>query len=281
MALTWPVVAAVLFGALLHAGWNALVKAGDDKVLDNAFIGLGGSLLAVPLVLVAGLPPPAAWPYLALSLVIHVGYYASLSRAYQHGDLSLTYPLMRGTPPLLVAAASGVFADEALSPLAWAGVAGISGGVLLLGLSRAALRSPAAVGFALANAALIACYTIVDGIGVRVAGHAVQYVGAFFLVNGGLFTALVFARRGRRAVLVHARQRGLLMLGAAAASGLSYGIALWAMTRAPVAAVAALREVSVLFAALIGAWLLKEGFEARRLLGAAIVVAGVVAMRLG
>lgn len=281
MALTWPVVAAVLFGALLHAGWNALVKAGHDKALDNAFIGLGGSLLAVPLVLVAGLPPPAAWPYLALSLVIHIGYYASLSRAYQHGDLSLTYPLMRGTPPLLVAAASGVFADEALSPLAWAGVAAISGGVLLLGLSRAALRSPPAVGFALANAALIACYTIVDGLGVRVAGHAVQYVAAFFLVNGCLFTAFVFARRGRRAVLAHARQRGLLMLGAAVASGLSYGIALWAMTRAPVAAVAALREVSVLFAALIGAWLLKEGFEARRLLGAAVVVAGVIAMRLG
>ncbi len=280
MALTWPVVAAVLFGALLHALWNALVKSSTDKALDTALIHLLGSVVAIPLVLLVGWPPAIAWPFLAASLVIHVGYYTALVGAYQHGDLGLTYPLMRGTAPLLVALSATVTLGETLSPLAWAGVLGISAGVLALGLSRHAFEAPKAVRFALVNAVIIAVYTVVDALGVRASGNAFQYVATLFLLDGWPFALIVFARR-RWAVGPYLRQRWPIALGGAVASLGSYGIALWAMTQAPVATVAALRETSVLFAVLLGAWFLKEAFTPRRVVGTLVIVAGVMALRLG
>ncbi len=280
MALTWPVVAAVLFGALLHALWNALVKSSTDKALDTALIHLLGSVVAIPLVALAGWPVAAAWPYLAASLVIHIAYYTALTGAYQHGDLGLTYPLMRGTAPLLVALSATFTLGETLSPLAWAGVLGISAGVLTLGLSQHAFDAPKAVRFALVNAVIIAIYTVVDALGVRASGNTLQYVAALFLLDGWPFALIVFARR-RGAVGPYVRGRWpIALLGAIASLG-SYGIALWAMTRAPVATVAALRETSVLFAALLGVWFLKESFTSRRLVGTCAIVAGVMALRLG
>lgn len=285
MTLTWPVVAAVLFGALLHASWNALVKGSTDKAMDTALIHLVGSVVALPLLLVIDLPPRAAWPFILTSMVIHIGYYIALTGAYQHGDLGLTYPLMRGTAPLLVALSAGIALGETLSPLAWAGVLGVSCGVLALGLSRHALESPKAVGFALSNAVIIAMYTVVDALGVRAAteggGNALQYVVMLFVLDGWPFALLVFLRRGGAQIWPYARARWPVALGASAASLGSYGIALWAMTRAPVATVAALRETSVLFAALLGSVYLKEAFSARRAVGTAVIVAGVMALRLG
>lgn len=285
MTLSWPVVAAVLFGALLHASWNALVKSSQDKALDTAIIHLVGSLVALPLLLLTGWPPAAAWPFILTSIVIHIGYYIALAGAYKHGDLGLTYPLMRGTAPLLVALSASLTLGETLSPLAWAGVAGVCGGVLALGLSRHAMESPKAVGFALANAVIIALYTVVDALGVRAAyansGNAFQYVVALFVLDGWPFAFIVFARRGPGIVWPYARRRWPVGIGASAASLGSYGIALWAMTRAPVATVAALRETSVLFATLLGTWFLKERFTARRAIGTAIIVAGVMALRMG
>ncbi len=279
--MTWPLVLAVLFGALLHAAWNAMVKSSTDKALDTAVIHVAGSVLAVPLVLVVGLPPAATWPYIGCSLVIHIGYYIALTGAYRHGDLGLTYPLMRGTAPLLVALSASVTLGETLSPLAWAGVAGVSCGVLALGLSRHALDSPRAVAFALANAVIIAVYTVVDGLGVRTADHALQYVAILFLLDGWPFGLLLLLRRGPAVAWPYARARApMAFLGAAASLG-SYGIALWAMTHAPVAVVAALRETAVLFAALIGVIFLKEIFTLRRLVGTAAIVCGVMALRLG
>jgi phosphonate utilization associated putative membrane protein len=281
MTLTWPVVAAVLFGALLHATWNALVKSSQDKALDTAVIHLVGSLLAVPLVLVVGWPPAASWPFITASVVIHIAYYIALTGAYKHGDLGLTYPLMRGTAPLLVALSAATMLGETLSPLSWVGVLGVSCGVLALGLSRHALDSPRAVGFALANAVVIAVYTVVDALGVRASGNALQYVAALFVLDGWPFAAIVFMRRGGAVVWPYARARWPVAALAAAASLGSYGIALWAMTQAPVATVAALRETSVLFAALLGVWFLKEAFNPRRAFGTAAIVAGVMALRMG
>ncbi len=281
MTLTWPVMAAVLFAALLHAGWNAMIKSSNDKALDTAVIHLIGSIAALPLLLVVGLPPPASWPYIAASVVIHLAYFIALSGAYKHGELGLTYPLMRGTAPLLVALVSTVALGESLSPLAWIGVLGVSCGVLVLGLSRHAMESPRAVAFALANAVIIAVYTVVDGIGVRSSGNALQYVLALFVLNGWPFALLVLLRRSPAVVWPYARRRAPLALVGAAASIASYGIALWAMTHAPVATVAALRETSVLFAALLGTWLLKESFTVRRAMGTAAILAGVIALRLG
>ena len=279
LALSWPVLGAVLFAALLHAGWNALVKSSRDKALDMAVIHLIGSVLALPLVMLVGWPRAEAWPFILASVLIHIGYYIATTRAYQHGDLGLTYPLMRGVAPLLVALSASFTLGETLSPLAWAGILGICCGVLLLGLSRHALRAPKAVGFALANAVIIALYTVVDGLGVRASGHALQYVATLFLLDGWPFGLLMLARRGR-AMLDYGRQRWPVATGGALASLGSYGIALWAMSRAPVATVAALRETSVLFAVLLGSWLLKEGFTLRRLLGTCVIVGGVMAIRL-
>jgi phosphonate utilization associated putative membrane protein len=281
MTLTWPVAGAVLFGALLHASWNALVKSSDDKALDTAVIHLVGSLIAVPLALVLGWPPQASWPFIGASVVIHIAYYIALTGAYKHGDLGLTYPLMRGTAPLLVALSATLTVGETLSPLAWAGVIGVSCGVLALGLSRHALDSPRAVSFALANAVVIAIYTVVDALGARASGNPVQYVVALFVLDGWPFALLVLSRRGGAIVWPYARKRWPVAAMAALASLGSYGIALWAMTRAPVATVAALRETSVLFAAVLGAWFLNEAFNLRRVAGTAAIVAGVMALRMG
>lgn len=284
--MTATVLIAVLFGALLHAGWNALIKSGRDAALDTALLRAMGALVALPVLLFTGWPALAAWPYLIASAVIHVAYYATLAGAYRHGDLGLTYPVMRGSAPVLVALGSATLLGEALSPQGWLGVWGVCGGVLLLGLARvsAARRDQrrTALGFALANAAIIALYTVVDGQGVRVSGNAAAYIAALCLLNGLPYLLFVWWRQGERRAeaLAYLRTRWPLALGGAAASMVSYGIALWAMTQAPVALVAALRETSVLFAALLATWLLREPFGWRRAAGTLVVLAGVGALRL-
>ncbi len=290
LELTWPVVAAVLVGALLHAGWNALVKAGGDKALDTALVHFMGALVALPLLAWTGLPRPEALPFIAASLVIHVGYYVALAGAYQHGELGLTYPIMRGFAPLLVALGSASFIGEAPSAADWIGIVGITVGVALVGLAHPgeALHHGKALAYAFANAAIIAVYTVVDGLGVRTevasGGEALRYVMLLFVLDGIPYPLLLWLRRGRAGraqVIAYARVRWrVAALGGCASIG-SYAIALWAMTKAPVASVAALRETSVLFAALLGTWLLKEAFGLQRALGTLVIVGGVMALRLG
>lgn len=218
-------------------------------------------------------------------MLIHIVYYIALAGAYEHGDLGLTYPLMRGVGPMLVALSSSLVLGEQLSALAWAGVLGVSCGVLVLGLSGRALQQPKAIGFALANAVVIAVYTVVDALGARAAvqhgGSALQYVAMLFVLDGWPFGLLVLRRRGFAVAWPYAQRRMPMAAAGAAASLGSYGIALWAMTRAPVATVAALRETSVLFAALMGSWFLREPFTWRRSAGTAVIVAGVMALRMG
>lgn len=286
MELTWPIVLAVLCGALLHAGWNALVKSSGDKTVDTALVHFLGALVALPFAIWFGLPRPESWPYIATSLVIHVGYYIALAGAYKNGEFGITYPIMRGFAPLLVALGSASVIGEAPSAAAWVGIVGITLGVALVGLAHPgeALHHRKALSFAFANAAIIACYTFVDGLGVRVSGDALRYIMILFVLDGLPYPLLVWWRRGpqgRREILRYARGRWpLAALGGAASIG-SYAIALWAMTRAPVASVAALRETSVLFAALLGTWLLKEKFGLQRALGSLVIVAGVMALRFG
>lgn len=290
MALTWPLVAAVLCGAVLHAGWNALVKSSGDKEVDTALVHFLGALVAVPPLLWVGLPPPQAWPFIVCSLAVHVAYYITLAGAYKHGELGMTYPIMRGSAPLLVALGSSFVLGEPLSALAWLGVIGVTLGVALVGLAHPgqALHHRRALAFAAANACVIAVYTFIDGSGVRVtaaAGYPVAaYVMVLFVLDGVPYPALVWLRRdaaGRRAIVDYARRRWpLAALGGAASMG-SYLIALWAMTRAPVAMVSALRETSVLFATAFSVWILKERFGAQRAAGAATIVGGVVALRFG
>jgi len=281
---------AVLCGAMLHAGWNALVKSSDDKQADTALVHFLGALVALPVGLWVGLPRPECWPFMAASLAIHVGYYVALAGAYQHGELGLTYPIMRGVAPLLVALGSAAIIGESPSAGAWLGIIGITVGVALVGLSHPgqALHHGKAVAFAFANAAIIASYTFVDGLGVRQAGPAVtevlSYVMWLFVLDGFPYPLLLWWRRGpqgRQMLVDYARSRWpLAALGGAASIG-SYAIALWAMTRAPVASVAALRETSVLFATVLGTVMLKEAFGLQRAVGAVVIVGGVMALRLG
>ena len=289
MTLTWPVMLAVLCGAALHAGWNALVKSAGDKAVDTALMHFLAAWIALPLLLLVGLPQAASWPFIAASLVIHIGYYIALAGAYEHGELGMTYPIMRGFAPLLVALASGALIGESPTPAAWLGVIGITLGVAMVGLAHPgeALHHRKALAFAFANAAIIAVYTVVDGLGVRTevaaGGSAWRYVLILFVLDGLPYPLLVWLRRSpaqRREIVAYARGRWPLAALGGAASMASYAIALWAMTMAPVASVAALRETSVLFAALLGTWLLGEKFGLQRALGTAVVVLGVIGLRM-
>jgi drug/metabolite transporter (DMT)-like permease len=278
--ITLPVTLAVLGAGFLHALWNAMLKsAAGEPLLDTALIVAGSCVVAAVCLPFVPVPPRAAWPFMAVSATIHFAYYVTLAGAYRRGDLSFAYPLMRGVAPLIVTLLGVVFLGERPTATTLAGIALISIGILVIAWYAGGRHTAASAGWALANAAIIAAYTLVDGAGTRASGNAAAYVCWLIFLEGLPYLAWIGLTRGRPALdyLLPRWRRGI---AGGAASLAAYGIALWAMTRAPVAVVAALREVSVLFAAAIGAFVLKEGFGWKRMVGAATVVAGVAALRL-
>jgi drug/metabolite transporter (DMT)-like permease len=279
--LTLGITLAVLGAGFLHAGWNALLKSspGGDALLDTATVVAGSSLWGLAVVPFVPLPAAAAWPYMATSAVIHFGYYLTLAQAYRTGDLSFAYPLMRGTAPLIVALLGIAFLRELPTAPMALGILLISLGIVSIAFVQRRRHPATAAYWAFANAALIAVYTLVDATGARASGNAASYVSWLIFLEGLPFLVWVVARRGQVAVryLRSSTTRGLV---GGAFSLAAYGIVLWAMTRAPVAAVAALRETSVLFAALMGSLWLKEGFGLPRLAGAVSVVLGIAALKL-
>ena len=274
------VTLAVLGAALAHATWNAMIKSSRNVLLDMTLVVFFAGLVTAPFLPVVEVPVAAAWPYIIASMVLHLVYYVALVGAYRAGDLSHGYPIMRGVAPLIVSLCALGWLGEAPGPAVWAGVLLICGGVLSLGFAGFHWQqSRVALGWALLNAVIIASYTLLDAAGVRAAGRPEAYVVWRGALNPWPFLLLVLWMK-KGALLEHARARWpRAMIGGALAAG-AYGVVLWAMTRAPVAAVAALRETSVIFAALIGVWLLKEGHLARRVGGAVSVAAGVIALRL-
>ena len=273
---------AVLAAALMHAGWNAMLKGSSDVLLKTAAIVAAAGLLMAPFVIVVPLPSPAAWPYLLASVVTHIAYYFFMINAYRIGDLTLAYPLMRGVAPVITAVLGMVFLREAPPATGWIGIALISSGVIVLswrpGVAASGQHQGRAIGFALANAGVIAGYTIIDGIGARLSGNAWSYIVWLFVLDGFPFTFWILATR-RRAFLEFLAAQPVRSLVAGALSAGAYAISVWAMTRAAVALVAALRETSVLFAALLGARLLGEAIGPRRWIAIGAVLIGVVALK--
>jgi drug/metabolite transporter (DMT)-like permease len=274
--LSLPVTLAVLGAALLHAGWNALLKGSSDKELDTVSISVGAGL--VGLAVAAWLPLPAreSWPWLAASACVHILYFLFLAGAYRWGELSYAYPIMRGGGPVIVALAGATVFGEILPLWPTLGIALVCAGIVAFASGKADRRATL---FALANACVIGAYTLIDAKGARLSGAPVAYTMWFFVANALAIYACAGVRRGAEVPRYLARNWQRLFIGAVLTTG-SYGVALWAMTRAPVALVAVLRETSVLFAALFGALFLGEKLTRRRLFATGAVLAGLAALRL-
>jgi drug/metabolite transporter (DMT)-like permease len=271
-----PVALAVLGAALLHATWNALVKASADKQLDTIAIAVTSGMLGAAMLPWVEVPAPQSWPWLVASALVHILYFALLAGAYRWGELSYSYPVMRGGGPMIVALAGGAVFGEVLLATHWLGVCLICAGIVALASGAHDRRATL---FAVGNAGVIAAYTLIDAQGARASGAAVSYTLWFFAANGLVIGGMGLASRGRELPAYLARHWLRLGVGGAFAVG-AYGIALWAMTRAPVALVAVLRETSVIFAALLGAIFLGERFTRRRLAATGAVLAGLVVLKL-
>lgn len=274
------VFALVLMAALLHAGWNALVKGAGDKLVLATGICVAASSLAILALPFVAVPARASWPYILVSVSLQTLYYFLVAAAYGRIDMGLAYPVMRGGAPMIVAALAGFLFDEHLPPMGWAGVALISAGILsLAALARGAGGSASGLWLAVANACVIACYTLSDGIGARASGAPVGYTLWIFALTAPPVVALTLRLRGRSSLRQAVEQWRPSLMGAVGTM-LSYGIALWAMTKAPVAMVAALRETSILFGAVIAILFLGERASLPRLASVLLIGAGAAALRL-
>jgi drug/metabolite transporter (DMT)-like permease len=271
----------VLIGAAFHASWNALAKSGSDPFLDTVLIAIGGAAVAAMALFFMPLPDSASWPCLIASTLIHVGYYALLVFAYRGGDLSLVYPIMRGSAPALTTLAAAVLLSERPSWGGWAGVLLVSGGVLLLAADSPRSKDfrLAPVMFALLNAGVIVGYTLVDGVGARLSGHAFSYTGWVIMLAGGLFF-LVSIGFGRDRMTRHILRQWKKGIAGGVCALASYSLALWAMTHAPIALVAALRETSIIFSAILAVILLKESISPLRYASITIVALGAIAIKV-
>jgi drug/metabolite transporter (DMT)-like permease len=276
------VFAAVLFAAFCHAAWNAAIKRTLDALAVTVLIAVGAAIVALPLAIAAGLPALPSWPWLIASVIIHLFYFAGLIESYRAGDLGQVYPIARGSAPLMTAGMTTLFVGEQLGAGGWLGIVLLAAGVLLMSLRGGgdlAQLDRRAVGFALFTAVTICTYSVVDGIGARLAGSANAYSAALFVGIAPVVLLYALARRGTAVLPVMATHWKTGLAGGALAV-ISYSIAIWAMTVAPIAMVAALRETSVLFGALIAVLFLKEPLRGSRILAAVMIVAGLVLIRM-
>jgi drug/metabolite transporter (DMT)-like permease len=273
---------AVLFAAACHAGWNALIKVGLDPLSTTTLISIGSGVVALMFLPLVGVPAWPAWPWLIASVVIHLVYFASLIESYRTGDLGQVYPIARGSAPLMTAAATTIFVGERLSLIGWTGILALVVGVLLLsarGGRELAEIDRRAIGFALFTALTICAYSVVDGIGARHSSNPNAYSLWLFIGIAVVMVPYALYRDGADVIPAMQRfwRRGF---AGGALQVLSYGIAIWAMTVAPIAIVATLRETSVLFGAAIAVVVLKEPLRAARIVAAFLIVCGLILIRL-
>ncbi len=269
------VTALILLSALLHASWNAFVKNDSDRTLSMAWImGLGGlaSVVALPFL---SFPKPAVWPFLIATTILQNVYFVFVILSYRHGDLSQAYPIARGTAALLAAIASSALGIDTRVAREWLGICISSLGIASLAFAAAGAGAllRRSIGYPLLSGAFTAAYSIVDGMGARVAGNTFEYVMWMNLCAAPFLPLYVLLRRGSSAFTSGGpalRSR----LGAATVAFISYAIAIWAFSNGSMGRVAVLRETSVLFAAILGTLVLKEPFGRRRILSALVILSG-------
>ena len=274
---------AVLAAAAFHAGWNALLKVKLEPLTTICLISSACSIVVLPAAFFVDLPELGAWPFIGMSLALHLVYYVALAEAYRFGDLSQVYPIARGTAPLITALGAAFWLGEPLGLIGWLGVILLGAGIMALSLRRpGASRSTfhgRSVAFALLTAVTIAAYTLVDGTGARIGPSPAPYIVWLFLLDGVMMVAFGLIRMPA-AMIQGAKSSWHMVLAGGALSTAAYAIAIWAMTVAPIALVAALRETSVLFAARIGIVFLREPVYGLRIIAGCVVLAGIVLLRL-
>ena len=271
---------AVLSAALMHAAWNALIRSGENKQAAMLVISAGQAVVGLGFVVTRPMPAPEVWPWLLASGVIHMAYQLFLAFAYEQGDLSRVYPIARGAAPLMVTVFGLMFLSEDLRPTELAGIAVLGAGLMLMArgvfTNGESLRLlPLALGSATATAA----YSIVDGLGARVSGDALNYVGWLLLLATVFYVPAIIYLRGAQTIPRNPRSwvSGFV---AGSIAFTAYAIVVWAMTQAPIPLVTALRESSILFAVLIGITVFGERFDRGKALAALLILVGVIVTRL-
>lgn len=265
-----------LAAALLHASWNALLRSGADRLWTVTVMSVSSTIIALGLILVLPLPDRASWPYIALSVFLQVGYSVFLAIAYQHGNLSQVYPVVRGLVPLLVTLGGSLVAHEHLSTISLIGIGLVAAGVI--GLSRGRRRVPVTLLlYTLATSVMIACYVTVDAAGVRLATHSEAYTAWVLLLYGILLPITFCWMRGRLTIDVRSTQTWIA-LGGGFVAMVAYGLVVAALATGPAGSIVALRETSVVFAALIGRVFLREELTKRRIVACAAVACGAVCL---
>ena len=272
-------IALVLTAAILHASWNALVKKGGNPEFSIAAYQAVGAAICLCLVPFVPFPNAASWPYIIASVIVHNLYYLAMAQAYRAGDLSQVYPLFRGLAPVLVAIGAAVFANEILSNGALLGLVLISGGLMSITLFGAGRIPPLALRWGITTSLLIAAYTIIDGLGVRLSNNNLSYIIWLFILEVMPIGCWLLMYRRRQWLSYMKGTTGSIVFGGIASS-LAYGLVIYAMSLGALAVVSSLRETSVIFAALIGTLILGEPFGRQRIIAAILVGAGIIIMRL-
>lgn len=272
--MPFQIILLVLFAAVLHASWNALLRSGADRLWSMTVMCLAVAIASTAAALVLVPPAQASWPYAALSAVLHVGYNLFLVRSYRVGDLGQTYPISRGSSPILITIAAAVFAGETPGVGALIGIAMVSGGIISLAFKKRRLAVPS-LPYALGTGCFIAAYSVTDGIGVRLSGAPMAYTAWMCALWGVLMPAVYISLRDAKSLFALRPGFAAAFIGGLV-SLLAYGIVIYAMSGAPMGAVSALRETSVLFAALIGYFFLGEALTVRKMLACAVIAIGTI-----
>ncbi len=280
--MTFDVAFVVLLAAGLHAGWNTLIKIRGDRMIIMAVVTFFGSMFSLLLIPFVEFPEPASWPFLGVAILLHTAYHLFLPIAYNHGELGQVYPIARGSAPLFVTFGALVTAGEHLTPVAVVGVLFLTSGVIALTFEKGGrvCQRPKAVIYAIITGVLIASYTVMGGLGVRQAGTVLGFAIWLTVANGLLTFLIVYLWKGHITIIVARQNLATGFLGGAMQVS-AYWIIIWAMAFAPMATVSALRETSVLFAALISTFFLHEGFGVWRFVSAGLITLGLMATKAG